>query len=137
MLESHQDLSTTDKAKIQQLGFLLDGESFKHFGGCETLRAVAVRTNPDDPTQAEIAVHVDSESFRKLQKIPFTVKTKVGDSIQDINMNVAEFQLWRLSETVKVNFHGGKPINIRILDESGADLTQNTFLHTRAVKPGP
>lgn len=130
VLDKNTQLSPKEREKIQEIGILLDGETFKHFGGCEAVRSVSFRPSSADTTQAEIIIHVDKGEFENLQKFTFKEKVKgQNDEIDEIDMNIAEYQLWRLQEAVKVNLHGGKPIQIRILGEDGNDLTPNTFLH--------
>lgn len=57
--------------------------------------------------------------------------------IEEIDMNVAEYQIWRLNDAVRVNLHGGSPIQLKVLTEDGKDITQSTFLQTGASRVGP
>lgn len=138
VLSSDTSISVKDKVKLRELGMLLDAESFKHFGGCEALKSVVFRPSSQGSQQAEIAIYVDKPLFEELQRVKFKEKT-IGSNkqIEEIDMNVAEYQIWRLNDAVQVNLHGGSPIQIKVLTEDGQDITQSTFLQTGASLPGP
>lgn len=138
VLASNPSISVADQHKIRELGMFLDAESFKHFGGCEALKSVVFRPSSQGSQQAEIAIYVDKSLFEELQKVKFKEKAIGADKkIEEIDMSVAEYQIWRLNDAVRVNLHGGNPIQIRVLTEDGQDITQSTFLQTGASKVGP
>ena len=138
ILDRDTSISQEERLKLKELGALLDSESLKHFGGCEALKSVVFRHSSQGSQQAEIAIYVDRPLFEQLQKVKFREKT-IGPNkqIEEIDMNVAEYQIWRLKDAVRVNLHGGNPIDIRVLTEDGLDITQSTFLQTGASKVGP
>lgn len=138
ILNRDSSISQHDRTKLEELGVMLDSESFKHFGGCEALKSVVFRPSSQSSQQAEIAIYVDRSLFEELQKVRFREKT-IGPNkqIEEIDMNVAEYQIWRLNDAVRVNLHGGSPIQLKVLTEDGKDITQSTFLQTGASRVGP
>ena len=71
------------------------------------------------PDEAQIVIEVDRSEYDRLKAFP--VKENINDNgeIREIDLSIAEYQIFRLYDTLGENLHAGKRIKIIVIDENG------------------
>jgi hypothetical protein len=125
------DLSSEEMENLMRLGKLQSSESFRHFGGCDSLLSVQIDAGAT-PDKAAINITVERETFDYLQQ--FSVEEKTRDNrgnIIPVIVPIGEYQIWRLTEALQANRHGKNPIMIKVFNEAGTELTNLFSLKER------
>jgi hypothetical protein len=77
-----------------------NSQALRHFGGCEAVKEVNLVGN-------QLLVTVDQEKYEALNKIRVYETTKLGDTINESNVGVGEYQIWRARQAYEsITFNG-------------------------------
>lgn len=115
----HEDpsIEKEDLDGIKKISNSLTEESFKHFGGIIPLRSVYFELGGINHDEPQIVIKVDSKEYSRLKAYKFKSNVNDDGNIKDMDVSIAEYQIFRLYDTLGENFYAGKRISIKVIDE--------------------